>query len=87
MSWLAIETEQIEEKAFVREVTKNLMVTLSDLQSSSEERGEPTRRTVIFAAILSGLYDRVAGLKPLLSTSHIAARLEFAKSPQRTLGP
>ncbi|KAG2468331.1 TCB1 transposase, partial [Polypterus senegalus] len=67
-------------RALVREVTKNLMVTLSELQRSSVERGEPSRRTTISAAIhQSGLYGRVARRKPLLSKRHMAARLEFAK--------
>ncbi|KAG2460510.1 TC1A transposase, partial [Polypterus senegalus] len=67
-------------RALVREVTKNLMVTLSELQRSSVERGEPSRRTTIFAAILqSGLYGREARRKPLLSKRHMAARLEFTK--------
>ncbi|KAG2456946.1 TCB1 transposase, partial [Polypterus senegalus] len=67
-------------RALVREVTKNPMVTLSELQMSSGERGEPSRRTIISAAIhQSGLYGRVARRKPLLSKRHMAARLEFAK--------
>ena len=67
-------------RAFVREVTKNLMVTLSELQCSSVERGEPSRRTTISAAIhQSGLYARVARRKPLLSKRLLAAHLEFAK--------
>ncbi|KAG2460189.1 TCB1 transposase, partial [Polypterus senegalus] len=66
-------------RALVREVTKNPMVTLSELQRSSVERGEPSRRTNISAAIhQSGLYGRVARRKPLLSKRHMAARLEFA---------
>ncbi|KAG2461068.1 TCB1 transposase, partial [Polypterus senegalus] len=65
---------------FVREVTKNPLVTLSELQRSSVESGEPFRRTTISAAIhQSGLYGRVARRKPLLSKRHMAARLEFAK--------
>ena len=36
-------------KALVREVTNNLMVTLTELQGSSVERGEPYRRTTIAA--------------------------------------
>ena len=60
-------------RALVREVTNNPMVTLSELQHSSVERGEPSRRTTISAAIhQSGLYGRVARRKP-------GARLEFAK--------
>ncbi|KAI3370451.1 hypothetical protein L3Q82_025216, partial [Scortum barcoo] len=67
-------------RALVREVTKNLMVTLSELQRTSVERGEPSRRTTISAAIhQSGLYGRVARRKPLLSKRHMAARLEFVK--------
>ncbi|KAG2463217.1 TCB1 transposase, partial [Polypterus senegalus] len=67
-------------RALVREVTKNPMVTLSELQRSSVERGEPSRRTSISTAIQqSGLYGTVARRKPLLSKRHMAARLEFAK--------
>jgi hypothetical protein len=41
----------------VREVTKKPMVTLTELQSSSVEMGEPSRRTTISTALyLSGLY-------------------------------
>ena len=67
-------------RALVREVTKNPMVTLSELQRSSVERGEPSRRTTISAAIhQSGLYGKMARRKPLLSKKHMAACLEFAK--------
>ncbi|KAG2469087.1 TCB1 transposase, partial [Polypterus senegalus] len=67
-------------RALVREVTKNPMVTLSELQRSSVERGEPSRRTTISAAIhQSGLYGRVARRKPLRSKRHMAAHLEFVK--------
>ncbi|KAG2461487.1 TCB1 transposase, partial [Polypterus senegalus] len=67
-------------RALFREVTKNPMVSLSELQRSSVERGEPSRRTTISAAIhQSGLYGRVARWKPLLSKRHMAAHLEFAK--------
>ncbi|KAG2465728.1 TC1A transposase, partial [Polypterus senegalus] len=67
-------------RALVREVTKNPMVTLLELQRSSVERREPSRRTTISAAIhQSGLYGRVDKRKPLLSKRHMAARLEFAK--------
>ena len=67
-------------RALVREVTKNPMVTLTELQSSSVEIEEPSRRTTISAALhLSGLYGRVARHKPLLSKRHMTARLEFAK--------
>ncbi|KAK3564277.1 hypothetical protein QTP86_011998 [Hemibagrus guttatus] len=64
----------------VREVTKNLIVTLNELQHLSVERGEPSRRTTISAALhQSGLYGRVARRKPLLSKRHMTACLEFAK--------
>ena len=42
-----------QRRASVREVTKNLMVTLTEQQSSSVEMGEPSRRTTISAALLS----------------------------------
>ena len=38
-------------RALVRDVTKNPMVTLTWLQSSSVEMGEPCRRTTISAAL------------------------------------
>jgi hypothetical protein len=64
----------------VREVTKNPVVTLTELQSSSVEMGEPSRRTTISGALhQSGVYGRVARWKPLLSRMHMTARLEFAK--------
>ena len=67
-------------RALVREVTKNQMVTLTELQKSSVEIGEPSRRTTISAALhQSGLYDRVARRKPLHSKRHMTVRLEFAK--------
>ncbi|KAG2470229.1 TCB1 transposase, partial [Polypterus senegalus] len=67
-------------RALVREVTKNPMVTLSELQRSSVERGEHSRRTTISAEIQqSGLYGGVAKRKPLIRKRHMAARLEFAK--------
>ena len=67
-------------RPLVREVTKNPMVTLSELHRSSVERGEPSRRTTISAAIhQTGLYGRVARWKPLPSKRRMAACLEFAK--------
>ena len=66
-------------RALVRS-TKNLMVTLTELQSSSVEMREPSRRTTISAALQkSGLNGRVARRKPLLSKRHMTAHLEFAK--------
>ena len=50
-----------ERRALVREVTKNPMVTLTELQSFSVEMEEPSRRTTTFAALhQSGLYGRVS---------------------------
>jgi hypothetical protein len=64
----------------VREVTKNPIVTLTELQISSVVMGEPSRRTTISAALhQSGLYGKVARWKPLLSKRHITDCLEFAK--------
>ena len=48
------------------------MVTLTELQKSSVEMGEPSRRTTISEALhQSGLYGGVARQKPLLSKRHI----------------
>uniref|UniRef100_A0AAZ3R014 Transposase Tc1-like domain-containing protein n=1 Tax=Oncorhynchus tshawytscha TaxID=74940 RepID=A0AAZ3R014_ONCTS len=67
-------------RALVREVTKNPMVTLTELQSSSVEMGKPSRRKTTSAALhQSGLYGRVARRKPLLSKRPMTARLEFSK--------
>ncbi len=58
-------------RALDREVAKNPMVTLTELQHFSVERGEPSGRTTISAALhQSGLYG---------SKRHMTARLEFAK--------
>jgi hypothetical protein len=44
-------------RALVREVTKNSMITMTELLSSSVEMGEHSRRTTISAALhQSGLY-------------------------------
>ncbi|KAK3564615.1 hypothetical protein QTP86_023754 [Hemibagrus guttatus] len=68
-------------RTLVREVTENPMVTLKELQRFSVERGEPSRRTTISAALhQSGLYGRVTRRKPLLSKRHMTAHLEFAKT-------
>jgi hypothetical protein len=49
------------------------------------ELGEPSRRTTIYAALhQSGLYDRVARQKPLLSKQHMTAHLELAKGHLKT---
>jgi hypothetical protein len=50
--------------ALVREVTKNLMVTLTELQSSSVEMEEPSRRTTISVALHQPcIYGRVSRWK------------------------
>ena len=47
-------------RALVSEVTKNLIVTLTELQSSSVEMREPSRRTTNSTALhQSGLYGRL----------------------------
>jgi hypothetical protein len=68
-------------RALVREeVTKNPMVTLTELQSSSVEMGAPFITTTISAALhKSGLSGHSTIRKPLFSKRHITARLEFAK--------
>jgi hypothetical protein len=64
----------------VREVTENTMVTLKELQSTSVEMGEPSRRTTIPTALhQSGIYGRVARQKPLFSKRHMTAHFEFDK--------
>ena len=74
-----------ERRALVREVNKNLMVTLAELQSSSVEMGETSRRTTISALFhQSGFYGRVARWKPLLRKRLMAAHLEFAKRHLKT---
>jgi hypothetical protein len=66
------------EGALVREVTKNPMVTLTELKSSFVEMRECSRRTTISAALhQSGLY--VVRWKPLLSKRHMTAHLGFSK--------
>src|SRR2546425_162899 len=67
-------------RALVREVTKNLMFTLTELKSSSVEMGDSSRRTIISAAPnQSGLNSRVVRRKPLLGKWQMTTHLEFAK--------
>ena len=57
-----------------------MIFTLTELQSSSVEMGEPSTSTTISAALYqSDLYGRMARRKPLLSKRHMTACLEFAK--------
>ena len=56
------------------------MVSLTELQGSSVERGAPSSRTTITAALhQSDLHGRAARQKPLLSKRYMAACLEFGK--------
>ncbi|KAK3544801.1 hypothetical protein QTP86_027560 [Hemibagrus guttatus] len=50
-----------ERRALVREVTKNLMVILKELQSFSAKRGLTSRRTTIFAALHQSGLSSVKG--------------------------
>jgi hypothetical protein len=66
-------------------VTKNPMITLTEVESSYVEIGETFRRTTISAALhQSGFYGRLARRKPLLSKRYSTARLEFAKRHIKT---
>ncbi|KAF7656113.1 hypothetical protein LDENG_00045810 [Lucifuga dentata] len=68
-----------ERRVLVREVMKNPMVTMNELQRSCKELGETSRRSNISAALhQSGLYGRVARRKPFLSKKQMKARLEYA---------
>ncbi len=67
-------------RALVREVKKNPKITVAELQRCIREMGESCRKSTINAALhQSGLYDRVARRKPLLSARHMKARMEFDK--------
>uniref|UniRef100_A0AAZ3P8W9 Sleeping Beauty transposase HTH domain-containing protein n=1 Tax=Oncorhynchus tshawytscha TaxID=74940 RepID=A0AAZ3P8W9_ONCTS len=54
-------------RALFREVIKNLMVTLTELRSSSVDMGEPSRRTTISAAFhqSGGSHSSVKGTRQL----------------------
>jgi hypothetical protein len=63
-----------------RELTKNPMVTLTELQSSSVEMAKPCRWTPISTALhQSDLYGRVARRNHSSVKGAMTARLEFAK--------
>jgi transposase len=73
-------------RVLVREMTKNLMVTLTEHQSSSVEMGEPSRRTTISATPhQSGLYGRVVRRKPLFSKSTLQPAWCFPKGTLKSL--
>uniref|UniRef100_A0A8C7MUW6 Sleeping Beauty transposase HTH domain-containing protein n=1 Tax=Oncorhynchus kisutch TaxID=8019 RepID=A0A8C7MUW6_ONCKI len=69
---------QLGEKGLGKGGAKNPIVTLTELQSSSVEMGEPFRRTTISAALYhSGLYDRGARRKEASpQEGNMTARLE-----------
>ena len=70
----------LSRRTLVREVTKNPMTTLMELQSYLTEMEEPARRTTISVALhKSRHYRRVARQKPLLRKRHMTACLQFAK--------
>ena len=64
-------------RALVREVTKNPMVTLTELQSSSVEMGGPSRRTTISAALNKSAccMEKHGGGSIMLWGSYSAARI------------
>ena len=65
----------------VREVTKKPLTTVTELQSSLAEMGEPAIRITISAALhKSRFYGKVARRKPLLRIRYMTEHLEFAKS-------
>ena len=72
-------------RALVREVTKNLMFTLAEVQRSCVEMGETSQRTTITATLhQSVLYGRVARRKPLLSERRMKAKLSLCKCLKNT---
>jgi transposase len=64
-------------RTLVRDVTKNAMTPLTELQSSLAEIGEPARGITVSTALHQ--YGRVAKGKPLLRKKHMIAHLDFAK--------
>ena len=66
-------------RALIWEAHITRMVTLTELQSSSVEMGEISRKTTICASLHQpGLFGRLVRRKTLLSKRHMTARLEFA---------
>ena len=64
------------------------MVTLTELESSTVEKGEHFRRTTISEELhQSVIYGRVARRKALLIKRHKEACLEFTKRHLKTLRP
>ncbi|XP_061741548.1 uncharacterized protein LOC133541861 [Nerophis ophidion] len=72
-------------RTLVGEVTEDPGVSLSDLQHSSEERGEASSRTSIPAAIhTSGLYGAAARRKPFLSKNSKKKQMVHQKSRRKS---
>jgi transposase len=72
-----------ERRVLARQVTKNPMGTLTEVQCFSVAMGEPFRRTIISAALhQSGLYGRVARWKPLLSKRYNSLLGVCQKTPK-----
>ena len=65
-----VKLSNLGRRALVREVTKNPMVTLAELQKSCVEMGETSRKTITATLKQSGVYGRVARQKPILSERH-----------------
>ena len=83
-SWPPSQTEKQGEKGLGQGGDQEPNGHSKELQNSSVEMGEPSRRTTISAALhKSGLYGRVARRKPLLGKRHKTTSLEFAKSHRR----
>jgi hypothetical protein len=68
-------------RAFVKEVIKNPMVILTEIENSSLEMEERSRRTTI-SLHQSGIYSREARQKPLLSKRHVSLIGVCQKAPK-----
>ena len=74
-------------RVLVRVVTKNPMVTLTELQSSSVEMGNLPEGQPSLQHSTNQAFIVVARRKPLLSKRHMTACLEFTKRHIKTLRP
>ena len=83
-SWFARPNWAIKgRRALVRDMTKNLIVTLAELQRYCVEMGETSRRTTIISTHhKSGLYGRVARRKFLFSKRHESHLRVYKKAPE-----
>ena len=67
-------------RTLVREVTRNPITALTELQNSLAEMGESAGSPTVSAALhKSQLYERGTRQKPLLRKRHMTACQEFAK--------